>query len=150
MKLKPHMKVDYPTAKTRVLEFLRTDRTRYANEVAIVIWPDHQMTSQGAGAAASRILKRMEKEELVCWTSHSSGWGWKATSFKKGSQEYFEKVTVNHSKECNCLICFPRNNCEDCKACARHAYSDATTPGFFYDKCERHRAIPTDTTERSQ
>ena len=30
-------------------------------------------------------------------------------------------------------------DCEDCKECARHAYSDATTPGFFFDKCEKHR-----------
>lgn len=29
--------------------------------------------------------------------------------------------------------------CKDCDDCARHAYSDATTPGFFYDKCEKHR-----------
>ena len=30
-------------------------------------------------------------------------------------------------------------NCSDCQACARHAYSDATTPGFFYTECEKHR-----------
>lgn len=29
--------------------------------------------------------------------------------------------------------------CTDCEAAARHANSDATTPGFFYDKCEKHR-----------
>jgi hypothetical protein len=32
-----------------------------------------------------------------------------------------------------------RERCADCDACARHAYSDATTPGFFFDKCEKHR-----------
>ncbi len=31
--------------------------------------------------------------------------------------------------------------CEDCDLCARAANSDATTPGFFYDKCENHRAV---------
>lgn len=31
--------------------------------------------------------------------------------------------------------------CAECDACARHAYSDATTPGFFFDKCERHRRV---------
>lgn len=29
--------------------------------------------------------------------------------------------------------------CPDCEAAAKHANSDATTPGFFHDKCERHR-----------
>lgn len=29
--------------------------------------------------------------------------------------------------------------CKDCDDCYRHANSDATTPGFFYGKCERHR-----------
>lgn len=32
--------------------------------------------------------------------------------------------------------------CEDCDAAARHAYSDATTPGFFPAKCKKHRADP--------
>lgn len=30
-------------------------------------------------------------------------------------------------------------NCPDCQEAKRHAYSDATTPGFFYTECERHR-----------
>jgi hypothetical protein len=30
-------------------------------------------------------------------------------------------------------------NCPECARCATHSYSDATTPGFFFDKCERHR-----------
>lgn len=29
--------------------------------------------------------------------------------------------------------------CKDCDDCKRHAYSDAITPGFFYDTCEKHR-----------
>lgn len=29
--------------------------------------------------------------------------------------------------------------CPDCDDCARDAYSDATTAGFFYGKCEKHR-----------
>jgi len=33
----------------------------------------------------------------------------------------------------------PEANCADCDAVAKHSYSDATTPGFFYDKCEKHR-----------
>jgi hypothetical protein len=30
--------------------------------------------------------------------------------------------------------------CADCDECARHAYSDATTPGFFSPKCKTHSA----------
>lgn len=33
----------------------------------------------------------------------------------------------------------PRPACKDCAANARAAYSDATTAGFMYDKCEKHR-----------
>lgn len=33
----------------------------------------------------------------------------------------------------------PVAHCKDCDDCARRAHSDATTPGFFYDKCELHR-----------
>jgi hypothetical protein len=29
--------------------------------------------------------------------------------------------------------------CPDCMAAAKHAYSNATTPGFFYPRCEKHR-----------
>ncbi|MGA3264161.1 MAG: hypothetical protein ABSC47_08975 [Terracidiphilus sp.] len=28
--------------------------------------------------------------------------------------------------------------CADCRAAMKHSYSDATTPGFFYDRCEKH------------
>jgi hypothetical protein len=30
--------------------------------------------------------------------------------------------------------------CKDCDEAAKHAYSDATTPGFFEPKCKKHRA----------
>jgi hypothetical protein len=29
--------------------------------------------------------------------------------------------------------------CTDCHEAMRHAYSDATTPGLFNDRCEKHR-----------
>jgi hypothetical protein len=52
-----------------------------ASEVAVAIWPSALFHSQGAGAAASRILKWLQKDGLVCWTSISVGahrrdWGW--------------------------------------------------------------------------
>lgn len=31
------------------------------------------------------------------------------------------------------------NGCRDCAEAARLAYSDATTPGFMFDKCGKHR-----------
>lgn len=37
-------------------------------------------------------------------------------------------------------------NCPDCRKAAKHAYSDATTPGFFYDTCEKHRTPSISTT----
>ena len=30
-------------------------------------------------------------------------------------------------------------SCKDCEEAAKHAASDATTPGFFHDKCAKHR-----------
>lgn len=29
--------------------------------------------------------------------------------------------------------------CSECEKAAKHAFSDATTPGFFYSRCEKHR-----------
>lgn len=31
--------------------------------------------------------------------------------------------------------------CEACKAARKHAYSDATTPGFFFTDCDYHRRL---------
>jgi len=44
---------------------LRCWNPAYASQVADVIWPDHSMKPQGAGAAASRILKRLERHYLM-------------------------------------------------------------------------------------
>jgi len=82
MKLKPEQRVDLPTARTRALKYLaECHRTELAaaNCIALVIWPDHQMTSQGAGAAASRVLKTLAKDGLVEWTSNDYNWGWRST-----------------------------------------------------------------------
>lgn len=37
--------------------------------------------------------------------------------------------------------------CPDCCEAMKHAYSDATTPGFFYDRCEKHRKLPVGTPD---
>jgi hypothetical protein len=53
----------------------------HASEVGRAIWPENEMRSQGLGAAASRILKRMEGEGLVKQGADDdrTEWGW----FKK-------------------------------------------------------------------
>lgn len=54
--------------------------------VAHGIWPDTEFSAQGAGGAASRILKSLEKDGMVIWTLErfSGGglrdWGWQITA----------------------------------------------------------------------
>jgi hypothetical protein len=41
---------------------------------------------------------------------------------------------------CDCTYPKPDPEpCPDCEDAAQHAYSDATTAGFFYSKCAKHR-----------
>lgn len=47
-----------------------------ASAFAEAIWPNHKMKPQGAGAAATRILKAMEKEGRAGWYSRGNQWGW--------------------------------------------------------------------------
>jgi len=76
--------VDFETASHAVVEYLSRQRKTLrgqpelasAASIAQAIWPDNQMTAQGAGGAASRILKRMEKAGRVYWTTRDGGWGW--------------------------------------------------------------------------
>lgn len=76
--------VPYEEAKRRVISYLRTRReTTPAAWIAEEIWPGNKMRSQGAGGAASRILRLMSKEGLVEWSititpmGKRLGWGWK-------------------------------------------------------------------------
>lgn len=75
--------VPYDECKRRVLVYMASrDRRELqkASRIALEIWPDATfLTGQGAGAAASRILKRMEKEVLVCWHRDYHDWGYKLT-----------------------------------------------------------------------
>ena len=85
MKLRPHQRVSYETARERALAFLATQNYPIvASAIGTEIWPDNDMTAQGLGAAASRILHRMKEEGLVYWTFiefHDSNrqWGYKIT-----------------------------------------------------------------------
>ncbi len=57
-----------------------------ASAVADAIWPEKPFcTGQGAGAAASRILKAMTKDGTAEWYSDGEDWGYRATS--KGRRE---------------------------------------------------------------
>lgn len=69
--------VPLPEAKRRVLKFFESHPgLRKANEFAVAIWPEAQFKSQGAGAAASRILVALQKDGLVRWASDGRDWGW--------------------------------------------------------------------------
>ncbi len=69
--------VPMPEAKRRVLKFFESHPgLRKANEFAVAIWPEATFKSQGAGAAASRILVALQKDGLVKWDSDGRDWGW--------------------------------------------------------------------------
>ena len=64
-------------AKRRVLVFMeKYPGLRKASEFGYAIWPEANFTSQGAGAAASRILVALKKDGWVRWSSRNGDWGW--------------------------------------------------------------------------
>lgn len=79
MKLKPHQRVSLFDCRHRALACMSANPVP-ASWVADRIWPDHRMTPQGAGAAASRILRGLEKDGYCRWTSTRTSWGWVLTS----------------------------------------------------------------------
>lgn len=91
MKLADTQRISYKDARWRALVHLyhlNLMELTSASHVAASIWPDNQMKAQGAGAAASRILKRMEKEGLVMWTVGKRNWGYRLTpAGRKAAQE---------------------------------------------------------------
>jgi len=76
-------RVPMDECKRRALEYLREwrERIRYikASSVAGAIWPGVEFKPQGAGAAASRILRVLQKDGLVVWSASNEGddWGWR-------------------------------------------------------------------------
>lgn len=79
----PKKHVNLETAKERAWKALKYDDLQPAHVIADSIWPGHEMTSQGAGGAASRILKVLEKEGRAEWrtiynrtTREPVNWGW--------------------------------------------------------------------------
>ncbi len=69
-------RVGYDEAKRRALEYLDAHGVSHPSSVADAIWPGHTMKQQGAAFAAGAILRRMEKERLVYYSSIASNWGW--------------------------------------------------------------------------
>lgn len=75
MKLSREQRVSLEVAEARALAALRATPLPAAT-IADAIWPDHRMKQQGAGAAASRILKGLEQRGLARWTSSRRAFGW--------------------------------------------------------------------------
>ena len=103
--------VDYETARLRALRLLRLMSIPMpAAHVADSIWPNHQMRAQGAGGAATRILKRMAVEGLVYRSEERSlndkfcSWGWRIT--KKG----VELVEANIETKVPARKSYPRTH----------------------------------------
>lgn len=78
-------RVPLDECKSRALAFGRQQPPGQflpASEFASVIWPGHRMQPQGAGAAATRVLKALEKEGRAGWhPGYDRGqsrtrWGW--------------------------------------------------------------------------
>lgn len=82
-KLRSKQCVTYEKAKTVLrlwfnqLPLEQRIRLFRASELADVIWPEHEMTAQGAGGAASRILHRLQEEGFAYWTVDDHSWGWR-------------------------------------------------------------------------
>lgn len=99
MRRQPKVKQPVPlaTAKARALQHLYKypDRLTAASSVAHSIWPGVAFRAQGAGGAASRILKLLADDGLAGWTTDHHGdyvnWGWQIT--KKGRKEHARNVT---------------------------------------------------------
>jgi hypothetical protein len=72
--------------KRRALEYLQAHRRELtkASSVAGAIWPGAEFHAQGAGAAASRILKHLERDGLICCSRNDHDWGWKLAANSTG------------------------------------------------------------------
>jgi hypothetical protein len=68
-----------PVAEERALRALSRHPVP-ASSIATHIWPGHRMKAQGAGAAASRVLKRLERQGRARWTANNHCWGWIRTA----------------------------------------------------------------------
>jgi hypothetical protein len=84
-KLKPSQRVSLEVAMQRALKYLDAQhpgQLAKASGVGNAIWPNSNMTGQGLGAAASRVLKTMQEIDHVVWiVERRNGPGAKATNW---------------------------------------------------------------------
>ena len=105
-RLKEGQHVTYEVARLRAWDAMDTYQPVVASAVGCAIWPNANMTGQGLGGAASRILKRMQAEGLAYWTTrtHEHGesknwyktWGWVRSGARPGGA----KPEPAEDKEC--------------------------------------------------
>jgi hypothetical protein len=68
--------------------------------IAQSIWPDAKfLTGQGAGAAASRILRKMKDDGTAVWTSTDQNWGYKLTSKGRALAKSWRSLTTEAIEE---------------------------------------------------
>lgn len=75
--------------KRRALAYMRKQHEKdfaKASFVAGAIWPGVMFHAQGGGAAASRVLKALEKDGLARWSSNFRNWGWILTDKGKAQK----------------------------------------------------------------
>ena len=76
-RLFPGQNVTMGTAISRAYRSLDFYYPKPASWIANSIWPGHDMTPQGAGGSASRILKIMRERDLAKWVYYNeSSHGW--------------------------------------------------------------------------
>lgn len=91
--------VPIAVARRRALSYLSgLNRLTLAkcNEVGYEIWPGVNMTSQGMGGAASRILRGLQKDGLAKWvvTPGSNNWGWRITTAGRSALDSVDDSVV--------------------------------------------------------
>lgn len=67
----------------RALEYMSRSRPANlfkASQIGYAIWPEGNFKAQGAGAAGSRILRRLVKTGEVSWEVTESDWGYRLTA----------------------------------------------------------------------
>lgn len=128
-------------------ELIIAERQR---QIAVEGWtPEHDaehVMGEMIGAAityAGHALEIVSDHELPTADSEEY-WPWEKKWWKPSPDPIRNLVIAGAliAAEIDRLTQPAAPTCEDCNRCARQAYSDATTPGFFHDKCERHRTQP--------
>jgi len=141
-KLKEGQRVTYEVARLRAWDAMETYEPTSASSVGGAIWPNANMTGQGLGGAASRILKRMQAEDLAYWVvRHRSGdrknWGWVRSGTRPGGAE----PKADEDRECaDCGAIVATNDV--CGYCGQPLHPDAP-PGEL-GRCTSNHEIECD------